>query len=145
MAKKRESEEEREKPKRHTNGALTPPVKMCHVATMCTALPLHIKCGTEPQESCLSKKPFTFWWSSWHARTTTELWGGGGLLKGLTNLLAQTNPLDTFVYLATSWMKEHQPLNGVFSTSNSYKISCQTVRSPSKPTLLSPEMLQKWH
>ena len=43
MAKKRESEEKREKPKRHTSGALTPPVKMCHVATMCTALPLHPK------------------------------------------------------------------------------------------------------
>ena len=64
---------------------------------------------------------------------------------GPIDLLDQTNPSNTFVYLATSWTKERKPLNGVFSTSNSYKTKCQTVRSPSKPTLLSPEALQKWH
>ena len=77
MAKERESEEEREKKgslktrhkklkisiklKRHMRGALTPPVRTHHVATMCTAPPLRIKCGTKPQKSRLSKKPFTFW------------------------------------------------------------------------------------
>jgi len=64
---------------------------------------------------------------------------------GPTNLHAQTNPSNTYVYLATSWTKEHKSLNGVFNTSNSYKTSCKTIGSPSKPTLLSPEALQKWH
>jgi len=61
----------------------------------------------------------------------------------LTNLLAQTNPSNTFVHLATSWTKEGKPLNEGFSTSSSYKTSYQTVGSSSRPTLLSPEALQK--
>jgi len=42
------------------SGALKPPIRAHHVATTCIASPLRIKYGIEPQESCLSKKPFTF-------------------------------------------------------------------------------------
>ena len=49
-----------EKPKSHTNEALTPLVRTRQVATMCMALPLRIKCRTISQEPCLGRKPFTF-------------------------------------------------------------------------------------
>ena len=63
--KERESEEEREKkgslktrhkkmkiswkPKRHTRGALTPPVRTCHVAMMCTACHYALNAGRNPK------------------------------------------------------------------------------------------------
>ena len=63
--KERESEEEREKkgslktrhkkmkisgkPKRHTGGALTPPVRTCHVAMMCTACHYALNAGWNPK------------------------------------------------------------------------------------------------
>ena len=74
--------------KSHTNGALTPLIRTCHVATMCVALPLRIKCGTKPQKPWLVRKPFIFWWSSWHTMATTKL---GGQLMGLTNSLSLDN------------------------------------------------------
>ena len=70
------------KPKSHTVGALTPLVRTRHVAMMCVALPLCIKCGAKSQEPCSVSKPFIFWWSSWHTTTTIE---HGGQLMGLTN------------------------------------------------------------
>ena len=44
----------------HTIGVLTPLVRTCHMATMCVVPPLHIKCGTKPQEPCLVIDPFIF-------------------------------------------------------------------------------------
>jgi len=49
-----------EKPKSHTIGALTPLVRTRHVAMMCVAPPLRIKCGAKPQKPCLARKPFIF-------------------------------------------------------------------------------------
>ena len=60
-----------------------------------------------------------------------------------TNLLAQMNPSDTFIHLATSWTKEGKPINEGFNTSSNYKTSCQIVGGSSRPTLVSPEALQK--
>ena len=48
------------KPKSHTIGALTPLVRTRHVAMMCVAPPLSIKCGPKSQEPCPIRKPFIF-------------------------------------------------------------------------------------
>ena len=59
---KKEEEEEEEKagdPRVTRSGALNPPLRTCHVAIMHLAPPLCIKYGEKPQETRLSKKPFT--------------------------------------------------------------------------------------
>ena len=85
------------KPKSHTIGALTPLVRTHHVAMMCVAPPPIIKCGVKSQEPCPIRKPFIFWWSSWHITTTIE---PGGQLMGLMN----SPSLDDLIkYTCPSW------------------------------------------
>ena len=142
---KRKSEEEREEkgslktkhkkskangnPKSRTSGALTPLTIMCHVATMCTAPPLRInvpplriKCGTKPQDSCLGKQPFTFWWSSWHVMMTTE---PGGAADG-TNKLFCPDGLIKHLRLPSHGMdEEKQTINEELQCLGQLPISCQ--------------------
>ena len=75
------------------SGALNPPLNTSHVATTCLAPPLHNECEEKPQETRLSKKKkklFASWWSSRHARMTTELWEGSWW-DWRTLLLTRTN------------------------------------------------------
>ena len=146
MAKERESKEERKKkgclktrhkkskisrkPKRHMSGVLTPLVRMCHVTTMCTMLPLRIKCGTKPQKSCLDKKPFIFWWSSRHVKTTTE---PGGATDRPNEPPCPDEPIK-HLHPPLHLMDEgRQAINRGFNTSDSYKLVVRQLEAHQKP------------
>ena len=67
---------------------LTPSISTRHVDTLRTAPPLHIKFGTEPQESQTAQENFFIFYGPHDtSQTTTE---PGGQLTGVTRL----RPLD---------------------------------------------------
>ena len=130
------------KPKSHTNGTLTPLVKTRHVAMMCVALPLRIKCRTKPQEPCLIRKPSIFRWSSWHITTTNE---PRGQLMGLMSPLS-LDDLIKYIRPPRHNMDEgKQVINKRIQFLEQLPTSCQTVGASSKLVLISPKALQEEH